>query len=116
MIWLLCLLLAIAGSNAKVKTFQFQRVLTCSIQTATSCIDWIENTVLNAQYTEDSSCFPEDTFVLTASGPKQISRLKVGEEVWGYDQEKEMDRFSTVLGWLHRDEWAESIFQRITTN
>ena len=53
--------------------------------------------------------------MLTDTGAKLISDLKVGDEILAYDKEKGKNHFSKVIAWLHRDTVGNLEFEEIHT-
>jgi hypothetical protein len=94
-------------------TFNIQVTSTCTNYTGTACTAWtqtgsiIENT---------AACLPGNTELLTETGPKQISDIRIGDRVLTYNPITKQDEYANVEAWLHRAPNKLNKYLKLHTN
>ena len=104
------LLILVEGIDANAysdNNFMIERVMDCIDKNEETCLEWDDDIKISTVSSENIvQCFSESTYVLASEGPMPLKKLKVNDEILGYDFEQLRPRFSRVVAWLHRDTYA----------
>lgn len=88
-----------------------ERVAAQAGMAATSCMAWKQKGKMSSA----PACFPGNATVVTPAGPKAISEITIGDELLGFNHASQLQEFSPVRAWLHRDLDADVAMVRIST-
>jgi hypothetical protein len=76
----------------------------------TMCMEWEQVGGVKTP----STCFPGEATVLTRTGSKAMSDLRIGDVIEGYDHGRGEIVYTPVLAWLHRDTHAAASMSAVT--
>lgn len=99
----------IANANNDDLSYDYDMISTCTEQSGGLCTEWKHSGSIKREYS--TSCFPEDTYVITLNGLTQMKDLKIGQHLLSYDIYSGFTVFSEMPTWFHfvRNESSEYV-------
>lgn len=76
----------------------------------TMCMEWEQV----GGVTTPTTCFPGEATVITPTGSKSMSDLKIGDKILGVDHNSGKRVFSPVRAWLHRSVYEDAMMSAVS--
>jgi hypothetical protein len=107
-------LFGLSNGESNGNSYDYSMTSTCTTQDGDGCMEWTHRGTIKEKIS--SSCFPENTYVITSNGIVQMKDLSIGNNLLGYNTNTDTTEFSEMPTWFHYDRISKIPYMTVSTN